>query len=163
MCLHASRLLADVPADYSCNETTDDAFTAGLVSFMRNITSLYEGSPGPAQPTRFFCTVGLMAPTAPLKVRAVQCARRAWVFLTLLLLQAVLNAIDQANAAGLRASFLDLRNGTKDGVRGCLVALFFFHAFRCVLLVQCGGHPGPIGHFQLASEAAPQIQAAMGW
>lgn len=29
--------------------------------------------------------------------------------------------------------------------------------------VQCGGHPGPIGHFQLASEAAPQIQAAMGW
>jgi hypothetical protein len=81
--------------DYSCNLTTDDAFTAGLVSFMKNITALYASSPGPLK-TRFFCAVGLMSPTQPL--------------------QAVLNAIADANAAGLQASFLDLRNGTKDGV-----------------------------------------------
>lgn len=108
--------------DYSCNETTDDAFSTALVSFMQNISALYAHSPGPALPTRFFCAVGLMSPTKPLN--------------------AVLNAIATANAAGLTATFLDLRNGTTDG---------------------CGGHPGPIGHFQLASEAAPQIQAAMGW
>ena len=110
---------------------------------MRNITQLYAASPGPVAPTRFFCTVGLMSPTKPL--------------------QAVLNAIADANAAGMSASFLDLRNGTTDGVSAgvghvlpTLDACYFSP-------LQCGGHPGPIGHFQLAQEAAPQVQAAMGW
>lgn len=56
--------------DYSCNETTDDAFSTALVSFMQNISALYAHSPGPALPTRFFCAVGLMSPTKPLNVRA---------------------------------------------------------------------------------------------
>ena len=57
-------------------------------------------------------------------------------------LAAVNAAIAQASAEGLRASFLDMRNATADG---------------------CGGHPGPIGHWQMALQAAPQIKAAMAW
>ena len=57
-------------------------------------------------------------------------------------LAAVKAAIAQANADGLRASFLDMTNATADG---------------------CGGHPGPIGHWQMALQAAPQIKAAMAW
>jgi hypothetical protein len=37
---------------------------------------------------------------------------------------------------------LDMTNATADG---------------------CGGHPGPIGHWMMAEQAAPQIRAAMGW
>lgn len=51
-------------------------------------------------------------------------------------------AIAQANGAGLKASLLDMRNATLDG---------------------CGGHPGPIGHWQMALMAKPQIEAVMGW
>jgi hypothetical protein len=57
-------------------------------------------------------------------------------------LAAVQAAIAQATAAGLSASFLNMTNATADG---------------------CGGHPGPIGHWQMALQAAPQIRQAMGW
>ena len=55
---------------------------------------------------------------------------------------AVRAAIAQATAEGLVATYLDMTNATKDG---------------------CGGHPGPIGHWQMALQAKPQIQAALGW
>ena len=55
---------------------------------------------------------------------------------------AVQAAIAQANAAGLSASYLDMTNATLDG---------------------CGGHPGPIGQWQMALHAAPQIKSALGW
>ena len=110
--------------DYSCNLTTDARFTAAAVAFFHNVTAYYAASPPPPSgaPIHFFAAVGLMSPTRPLA--------------------AVKAAIAQANADGLRASFLDMTNATADG---------------------CGGHPGPIGHWQMALQAAPQIKAAMAW
>jgi len=105
---------------------TDALFTAAYLDLMHNVTRYYAASlpppGGSGQPIHFLCTVGPMAPTKPLA--------------------AVQAAIDQARAAGLSASLLDMRNGTLDG---------------------CGSHPGPIGHWQMAVEAAPQIEAALGW
>ena len=43
--------------DYSCNTTTDAAFTAALVLFLRNITGYYARSPGVAN-TTFFIAIG---------------------------------------------------------------------------------------------------------
>lgn len=82
-------------------------------------------------------------------------------------LAAITATLHQAAAAGLSASLLDMRNNTLDG---------------------CGGHPGPIGHWEMAVsvalfcrpqaclpiaafsiavalqvQAAPQIQRQMGW
>ena len=51
-------------------------------------------------------------------------------------------AIAEANGAGMTAALLDMRNATLDG---------------------CGGHPGPYGHMQMAEQAAPQLQAILGW
>jgi len=103
---------------------TDALFEAAYIALLHNVTRYYAASPPPAsgKPIHFFCTVGLMAPTRPLA--------------------AVLSTIAAANAAGLSASLLDMRNGTADG---------------------CGGHPGPIGHWEMALQAAPQIEQAMGW
>ena len=88
---------------------------------MQNVTKWYAASPGPAA-SHFFLTVGPMSPTRP--VAALQAA------------------IAQATTLGLRASFLDMTNATRDG---------------------CGSHPGPAGHWQMAQQAAPQIRAALGW
>ena len=51
-------------------------------------------------------------------------------------------AVAQLRAAGTPAFLLNMTGGTLDG---------------------CGGHPGALGHRQMALQAAPQIQAAMGW
>ena len=108
--------------DYSCDKTTDAAFTAAYVQLLMNITSYYAASATGASKTHFFCAIGAMSPTRPL--------------------HALLATIAQAQAAGLSASLLDMRNGTLDG---------------------CGSHPGPEGHWQMALEAAPQIKTVMGW
>lgn len=108
--------------DYSCANTTDAAFTAAYVQFLLNITSYYAPSKAGASKTHFFCAIGAMSPTRPLN--------------------ALLATIAQAQAAGISASLLDMRNVTLDG---------------------CGGHPGPEGHWQMALAAAPQIKATMGW
>lgn len=55
---------------------------------------------------------------------------------------AVQAAIAQATAAGLSASFLNMTNAHTDG---------------------CGFHPGPIGHWEMALQAAPQIKEELGW
>lgn len=57
-------------------------------------------------------------------------------------LNATLTAIQEATANGYKATLLDMTNATLDG---------------------CGGHPGPIGHWQMALKAAPQIKSVMGW
>ena len=58
-------------------------------------------------------------------------------------LNATLAAIAQARAEGIAATLLDLRNATTlDG---------------------CGGHPGVIGHFEIAQLAVAQISAVLGW
>lgn len=107
--------------DYSCANMTDALFTAAYGALLANITRYYSASPGPAT-TQFLLTIGPMAPIRPL---------------------AALNtAIAAANAAGIKASLLDMRNATLDG---------------------CGNHPGPLGHWQMALKAAPQIKAVMGW
>ena len=80
--------------DFSCNRTTDAAFTAGAVAFMHNITASYAASPGPAA-TTFLLAIGPMSPTRPLAA-----------------LQA---AIAQAKAEGLTASLIDMTNSTLDG------------------------------------------------
>jgi hypothetical protein len=51
-------------------------------------------------------------------------------------------AVAQLKAAGVAAFLLNMTSGVTDG---------------------CGGHPGALGHRQMALQAAPQIQAAMGW
>ena len=103
---------------------TDALFTSAYLALLHNVTRYYAASPPPAsgKPLHFFCTVGMMSQTKPLA--------------------AVQATIAAANAAGLSASFLDMRNGVADG---------------------CGGHPGPEGHWLMALQAAPQIKAAMGW
>lgn len=52
------------------------------------------------------------------------------------------SAIAYHNSHGGNAHYLDMRNLTQDG---------------------CGGHPGPIGHRQMADAAIPQIAAVLGW
>jgi len=51
-------------------------------------------------------------------------------------------AIDAINAAGGRATYLDMCGPPNDG---------------------CGGHPGVVGHQQMYQMALPQIKAVMGW
>ena len=51
-------------------------------------------------------------------------------------------AITAINAAGGNAVYLDMRGPPNDG---------------------CGGHPGVLGHQQMAALAAPQIAKVMGW
>ena len=51
-------------------------------------------------------------------------------------------AVEELVASGVRALILNMTNGVLDG---------------------CGGHPGAVGHRQMALQAAPQISAAMGW
>lgn len=55
---------------------------------------------------------------------------------------AVQAAIAQVTAAGISASFLNMTNAVMDS---------------------CGSHPGPIGHWEMALQAAPQIKEALGW
>lgn len=55
---------------------------------------------------------------------------------------AVQAALAQLTGAGVAASLLNMTAATLDG---------------------CGGHPGPIGHFEMAVAAKAQIAAAMGW
>ena len=81
--------------DFSCNKTTDAAFTAGAVAFMQNITASYANSPGPQAATTFLLAIGPMSPTRPLAA-----------------LQA---AVAQAKAAGLSAAMIDMTNSTLDG------------------------------------------------
>ena len=110
--------------DYGCG-AQDAPFTAATIELIANVTQAYTASPpspSGAAATHFFLVIGPMSPTKPLAA-----------------LQA---AIAQANAAGISASLLDMRNATLDG---------------------CGGHPGPVGHWQMALMAKPQIEAAMGW
>lgn len=60
---------------------------------------------------------------------------------------AIAAALAAAKAQGLRAELLDLRG----------------NASAPVALDGCGGHPGPFGHWTMATLAVPQIRAAMGW
>jgi hypothetical protein len=55
---------------------------------------------------------------------------------------AVQAAIAQATALGISVSFLNMTKARTDG---------------------CGSHPGPIGHWEMALQAAPQIKQALGW
>jgi hypothetical protein len=84
--------------DYSCNETSDAAFTAALVSFFHSVTALYAASP-PSPSGRggivFVPALGPISPTKPLA------AMRA--------------AVAQALAEGLQAALLDMTNATLDG------------------------------------------------
>jgi len=111
--------------DFSCNETTDAAFTAALVEFFHNVTAHYAAAAPPPSgraATVFVPALGPMSPTKPLA--------------------AIRAAVAQALAEGLQAALLDMTNATLDG---------------------CGGHPGPYGHMQMAAQAAPQLQAILGW
>ncbi len=58
-------------------------------------------------------------------------------------LAAIQSALAAAAAEGIQASLLNMTSA--------------------IVLDGCGGHPGPMGHWQMALEAAPQIRAALGW
>jgi len=58
-----------------------------------------------------------------------------------------LDAVARANAAGMAAFFIDMAG----------------NATVPVALDGCGGHPGPFGHWTMATLAVPQVRAAMGW
>jgi hypothetical protein len=62
-------------------------------------------------------------------------------------LPAVLDAIARAASMNISASLLDMRGNVTVPVS----------------LDGCGGHPGPFGHWTMATLAAPQIKAVMGW
>ena len=57
-------------------------------------------------------------------------------------LAAITAAVAQLQAAGVKALPLNMTSGVLDG---------------------CGGHPGALGHRQMALQAVPQIRVAMGW
>jgi hypothetical protein len=152
--------------DFACANVTDALFTAAAGQLMRNITRYYSASPGPAAATRFMLAVGPMSPTRPLA--------------------AIAAAIAAANAEGIAASLLDMRNVTLDGCgshpcvrawgvlcRGAICGArntYSRHPFPTLppfLLAALRRLPepcrGPVGHWSMALEAAPQIKALMGW
>lgn len=108
--------------DCWCADYEDATFTAAYVAFLQNVTALYAASASGPPKSVFFLAVGPLQPTKPLN--------------------ATLNAVATARAAGIEAHLLDMRDAAIDG---------------------CWGHPGALGHKQMAAQALPQIEAVMGW
>ena len=158
--------------DFACANVTDALFTAAAGQLMRNVTRYYSASPGPAAATRFMLAVGPMSPTRPLA--------------------AIAAAIAAASAEGIAASLLDMRNVTLDGcgshpcvcvwggggqrrgfgrsLRRARTSFLRRPSYPLHPLFPCCATPrlpspcrGPVGHWSMALEAAPQIKALMGW
>jgi hypothetical protein len=126
--------------DFSCNETTTAAFSAALVEFWANITQLYSGSrggggggSGGGGNNNNKNNITFFAALGPMSPTAPAAA--------------VASAIATARAAGMSAALLDMRsNGSS-----------------VVALDGCGEHPGPFGHWTMATLAVPQVKQVMGW
>lgn len=95
------------------------AFIDTYVQFLVNVTTMYYKS---APPTIFIAEGPIENPPA--------------------LYTCLQNITVQANALGIKAHYLDMRNLPCDG---------------------CDGHPGPIGHEAMFQAAQPQIASVMGW
>lgn len=162
--------------DYSCNQTTDARFTAAYVEFVQNVTRAYAGAAGPAGRTHFFCALGPMSPTRPRNatLAAVRQLVAAGVSASLLDMTNGTVALDGCGASlrSRRDAGRAWRYGVhvlQTGRRPRGFSPVQPRPTRRTLVIPrprapaAGGHPGPIGHWELALQAAPQIKSAMGW
>jgi hypothetical protein len=128
--------------DFGCNQVNATAFSLAYVAFMQQIVAAFAASPlsddGAARALARFGTADPAAVPAASTIAFFGAVGP----MSTVYGPAVQDAIALATATGLSAHFLDVNGTTLDG---------------------CGGHPGAVGHAQMADKAQPQISAVLGW
>lgn len=121
--------------DYSGGENPalDAAYTAALLDLMKNVTTVYYGTPAQPANTTFFALLGPMSPTLPVN--------------------ATLAAIQQGTAAGYRIVLVNATDACGVDAAG--------QPSGCS--DGCAGHPGVASHRSIARVLAPIVAAELGW